>query len=75
MKAIKRNIVGLFRFIGLLFLMIIPVPRRTKLRIKTQQEWDKPREPDKYAGIIGPSEPLTVAETNSAPGVMSRWLR
>jgi len=62
MKAIKRNIVGLFRFMGLLFLMLIPVPRRTKPRRESLRE-----ERDKYEAIIGPSEPLTVAETKFCP--------
>ncbi|MBA7676953.1 hypothetical protein ES703_85199 [subsurface metagenome] len=61
MKAIKRNIVGLLRFIGLLFPLFLPAPRPSKPRIETPQKWDK------YVGIIGPSEPLTVAETKFCP--------
>lgn len=61
MKAIKRNIVGLLKFTGLLFLMIIPVSRTSKPRIET------PQKRDKYEAIIGPSEPLPVAETKFCP--------
>lgn len=67
MKAIIRNMVGLFRFMGLLFLLIIPVPRTAKPRTKTPQEWDKPRDQDKYEAIIGPSKPLIPTETVFCP--------
>ena len=62
MKAIKRNIVGLFRFTVLLFSLFIPAPRPGKPRLETLRE-----EGDKYEAIIGPSEPLTVAETKFCP--------
>lgn len=62
MKAIKRNIAGLFRFIGLLFSLFIPAPRPNAPRPETLRE-----EEDKYEAIIGPSEPLTVVETRFCP--------
>jgi len=63
MKGIKRNIVGLFRFIILLFSLFRPVPRPNKPRV----EWDKPQDQDKYAALIGPSQPLIVGKTVFCP--------
>ena len=61
MKAIKRNIVGLFRFTSLLFSLFIP--RRSKPRIEPLRD----EKGDKYAGIIGPSKPLIPTETKFCP--------
>lgn len=60
MKAIKRNIVGLLRFIGILFSVFI-LPR------KPEKEVETPDEQDKYESMIGPSKPLIPIETKFCP--------
>lgn len=62
MKAIKRNIVGLFRFIGLLFSLFIPAPKPGKPRTESLRV-----EQDKYEAIIGPSKPLIPTGTKFCP--------
>jgi len=63
MRAIKENIVGLVRFIGLLLLVFIPHPSAVRrIPKETEQEWDK------YGNIIGhASEPLIPTESYFCP--------
>jgi len=54
---VRENVVGLFRFAGLLFSLFIPAPNPNKTR----------KEGDKYSAIIGPSVPLIPTEPKFCP--------
>jgi len=60
---VRENMVGLFRFIILLFLLLLPVPRGSKRRIETLRDKDSA----KYEGIIGPNIPLIPTEPKFCP--------
>lgn len=66
MRIIIENIVGLFRFIGLLFsVLILPSKSRSREGIDYRPEIDNP---DKYEALLGqPSGPLCPIETKFCP--------
>jgi len=66
MRAIKRNIVGLLKFSGLLFTLILP--RRPEKLQEGQGKGESQQEQDKYMNIIKqPSVPLIPTETVFCP--------
>ena len=67
MKVIRNNIVGLFRFIALLFSVFILPSRRIGWE-EVGHSLETPDEYEKYKALVGgPSEPLVPTETVFCP--------
>lgn len=67
MRAIERNIVGLFKLSGLLFTLILP-RRPERLQERQDKRRESQHEQDKYMSIIKqPSVPLIPTEAKFCP--------